>query len=52
MIGKHIPALFCGAPISFIVAGGLVLSGLGGGIALAIGFALGTVIAGALLKNI
>jgi hypothetical protein len=50
--GKLVPALFCGAPISFIVAGGLVLAGLGGGLALAIGFAIGTSAAGRLLKKI
>lgn len=49
---KHIPALFCGAPISFIVAGGLVVCGLGGGVALAIGLAVGTCTANLLLKRI
>lgn len=52
MIGKHIPALFCGAPISFIVAGGLALTGLGAAAAMAIGFALGTAAAAALLRRI
>ncbi len=47
-----LPALFCGAPISFIVAGGLVLTGLGGALAMVIGFTLGTVAAAALLRKI
>ena len=49
---KHIPALFCGSPISFILSGALCLSGLGGGVALAIGFTVGTLAAGALLRKI
>lgn len=46
---KHIPALFIGSPISFIVTGGLVLAGLSGGLALAAGFTLGTLAAKAFL---
>lgn len=46
---KLIPPLISGSPISFMIAGGLVLAGLNGGPALAIGFTVGTLIARAFL---
>ena len=49
MIGKLVPALISGSPISLMLAGSLVLAGLDGKPALAIAYPLGTLIAGAFL---